>query len=291
MTPRSCLAIANSLASELPLESDQIALCYLKYACGLSDVTHIESLQEKSQCALEEYCRTQYPNQPTRFGGSECSVDVENSYSNTNTTATAPNRASVAAGGFPNTYSMNMSSLNAASFFANDYHHHHHSLTPSAFMANTNYGTATNANASAASSSAMLTNYCDAAMMMAAAAVNANQCLQQQQQRFALINDNDLQRNVAVTQDETRSATSLVATALSSSASSCSSVTTSASSATSSFSATAPLTATAVTAADDADGLNLKKQQQQQQLRSVKQAETPPNLIDISEVPLIVDVK
>ncbi|CAG9566362.1 unnamed protein product [Danaus chrysippus] len=38
------------------------------YACGLSDVTHIESLQEKSQCALEEYCRSQYPNQPTRFG-------------------------------------------------------------------------------------------------------------------------------------------------------------------------------------------------------------------------------
>ncbi|KAH9369622.1 hypothetical protein HPB48_010681 [Haemaphysalis longicornis] len=37
-------------------------------ACGLSDVANIESLQEKSQCALEEYCRTQYPNQPTRFG-------------------------------------------------------------------------------------------------------------------------------------------------------------------------------------------------------------------------------
>ncbi|XP_049838134.1 steroid receptor seven-up, isoforms B/C [Schistocerca serialis cubense] len=37
-------------------------------ACGLSDVAHIEGLQEKSQCALEEYCRTQYPNQPTRFG-------------------------------------------------------------------------------------------------------------------------------------------------------------------------------------------------------------------------------
>ncbi|XP_059486871.1 nuclear receptor subfamily 2 group F member 1-B isoform X1 [Neocloeon triangulifer] len=37
-------------------------------ACGLSDVGHIEGLQEKSQCALEEYCRTQYPNQPTRFG-------------------------------------------------------------------------------------------------------------------------------------------------------------------------------------------------------------------------------
>ncbi|CAG0881015.1 unnamed protein product, partial [Cyprideis torosa] len=37
-------------------------------ACGLSDVSYVESLQEKSQCALEEYCRTQYPNQPTRFG-------------------------------------------------------------------------------------------------------------------------------------------------------------------------------------------------------------------------------
>uniref|UniRef100_A0A182SLT6 NR LBD domain-containing protein n=1 Tax=Anopheles maculatus TaxID=74869 RepID=A0A182SLT6_9DIPT len=44
-------------------------LCYTHSdACGLSDVAHIESLQEKSQCALEEYCRSQYPNQPTRFG-------------------------------------------------------------------------------------------------------------------------------------------------------------------------------------------------------------------------------
>lgn len=41
---------------------------FLTDACGLSDVPHIESLQEKSQCALEEYCRSQYPNQPTRFG-------------------------------------------------------------------------------------------------------------------------------------------------------------------------------------------------------------------------------
>ncbi|XP_078730557.1 nuclear receptor subfamily 2 group F member 1-B-like isoform X1 [Lampetra fluviatilis] len=37
-------------------------------ACGLSDSAHIENLQEKSQCALEEYVRSQYPNQPTRFG-------------------------------------------------------------------------------------------------------------------------------------------------------------------------------------------------------------------------------
>ncbi|KAJ8304763.1 hypothetical protein KUTeg_018346 [Tegillarca granosa] len=36
--------------------------------CGLSDAGHIESIQEKSQCALEEYVRSQYPNQPTRFG-------------------------------------------------------------------------------------------------------------------------------------------------------------------------------------------------------------------------------
>merc|ERR1719211_459842 len=37
-------------------------------ACGLSESQTIEQLQEKSQCALEEYCRTQYPNQPMRFG-------------------------------------------------------------------------------------------------------------------------------------------------------------------------------------------------------------------------------
>ncbi|KAI4900215.1 hypothetical protein NFI96_011924, partial [Prochilodus magdalenae] len=37
-------------------------------ACGLSDAAHVESLQEKSQCALEEYVRSQYPNQPSRFG-------------------------------------------------------------------------------------------------------------------------------------------------------------------------------------------------------------------------------
>lgn len=45
-----------------------IFACCIADACGLSDVAHIESLQEKSQCALEEYCRAQYPNQPTRFG-------------------------------------------------------------------------------------------------------------------------------------------------------------------------------------------------------------------------------
>ncbi|ESO88110.1 hypothetical protein LOTGIDRAFT_126514 [Lottia gigantea] len=35
---------------------------------SLSDINQIESLQERSQCALEEYVRSQYPNQPTRFG-------------------------------------------------------------------------------------------------------------------------------------------------------------------------------------------------------------------------------
>merc|ERR1719275_216743 len=37
-------------------------------AIGLTSPPVIEQLQEKSQCALEEYCRTQSPNQPTRFG-------------------------------------------------------------------------------------------------------------------------------------------------------------------------------------------------------------------------------
>ncbi|ETN63047.1 nuclear receptor subfamily 2 group F member 3 [Anopheles darlingi] len=52
-----------------PFENLKLIIVHQKTdACGLSDVTHIESLQEKSQCALEEYCRSQYPNQPTRFG-------------------------------------------------------------------------------------------------------------------------------------------------------------------------------------------------------------------------------
>ncbi|XP_005991702.1 nuclear receptor subfamily 2 group F member 5 [Latimeria chalumnae] len=37
-------------------------------AVGVSDLAHVESIQEKSQCALEEYVRNQYPNQPSRFG-------------------------------------------------------------------------------------------------------------------------------------------------------------------------------------------------------------------------------
>ncbi|XP_044767622.1 COUP transcription factor 2-like [Neomonachus schauinslandi] len=37
-------------------------------APGLSDVANVESFQEKSQCALEQYVRSQYSNQPTRFG-------------------------------------------------------------------------------------------------------------------------------------------------------------------------------------------------------------------------------
>ncbi|XP_035581743.1 COUP transcription factor 2-like [Zalophus californianus] len=37
-------------------------------AAGLSDVANVENLQEKYQCALEQYVRSQYPNQPMRFG-------------------------------------------------------------------------------------------------------------------------------------------------------------------------------------------------------------------------------
>jgi hypothetical protein len=55
----SCQKLTNSLK--------QVSL-RLADAPGLTDVQIIEQLQEKSQCALEEYCRTQYPNHPTRFG-------------------------------------------------------------------------------------------------------------------------------------------------------------------------------------------------------------------------------
>lgn len=34
----------------------------------MTDIQIIEQLQEKSQCALEEYSRSHYPGQPTRFG-------------------------------------------------------------------------------------------------------------------------------------------------------------------------------------------------------------------------------
>jgi len=37
-------------------------------ASNLSDLAKIEILQEKSQCALEDYSRTQHPTQPNRFG-------------------------------------------------------------------------------------------------------------------------------------------------------------------------------------------------------------------------------
>lgn len=51
-----------------PLSLSLLPVAALADACGLSDAAHIESLQEKSQCALEEYVRSQYPNQPSRFG-------------------------------------------------------------------------------------------------------------------------------------------------------------------------------------------------------------------------------
>lgn len=61
------------LFTDLLITMCSLALSFLPVAagadaCGLSDAAHIESLQEKSQCALEEYVRSQYPNQPSRFG-------------------------------------------------------------------------------------------------------------------------------------------------------------------------------------------------------------------------------
>ena len=42
------------------------SLCSASDACGLQDVAHIESLQDKSLSALMEYCSTQYPEQRLR---------------------------------------------------------------------------------------------------------------------------------------------------------------------------------------------------------------------------------
>ncbi|CAB4068561.1 NR2F3 [Lepeophtheirus salmonis] len=35
---------------------------------GLTDITLIEQLQEKSQCALDDYCKIHHPTKPSRFG-------------------------------------------------------------------------------------------------------------------------------------------------------------------------------------------------------------------------------
>ena len=44
------------------------AIWYFADSQALSNSTHVEGLQERTQCALEDYIRTQYPNQHTRFG-------------------------------------------------------------------------------------------------------------------------------------------------------------------------------------------------------------------------------
>ena len=68
-----CIINCLSLSSH-PSNFVQIFWCIFNWilifsdAVGLTSSQVIESLQEKSQCALEEYCRTHYPNQPTRFG-------------------------------------------------------------------------------------------------------------------------------------------------------------------------------------------------------------------------------
>lgn len=62
------LCCACAVASILPLILPSSSFSPPVDACGLSDVAHVEGLQEKSQCALEEYVRSQYPNQPGRFG-------------------------------------------------------------------------------------------------------------------------------------------------------------------------------------------------------------------------------
>jgi len=61
-----CVRIPVS-AVQLDMSLMRVCAVYVD-ACGITDVAHVESIQEKSQCALEEYVRTQYPAQPTRFG-------------------------------------------------------------------------------------------------------------------------------------------------------------------------------------------------------------------------------
>ncbi|KAA0702718.1 Nuclear receptor subfamily 2 group F member 5 [Triplophysa tibetana] len=62
MKARKAVSTDSLMPWPLPLSNDGYN------AMGLSDVAHVESIQEKSQCALEEYVRNQYPNQPNRFG-------------------------------------------------------------------------------------------------------------------------------------------------------------------------------------------------------------------------------
>ncbi|KAG7282963.1 hypothetical protein CRUP_028480 [Coryphaenoides rupestris] len=52
----------------LQVDAAEYSCLKVHHAMGLSDVAHVESIQEKSQCALEEYVRNQYPSQPVRFG-------------------------------------------------------------------------------------------------------------------------------------------------------------------------------------------------------------------------------
>uniref|UniRef100_A0A034VVL5 F-box only protein 28 n=1 Tax=Bactrocera dorsalis TaxID=27457 RepID=A0A034VVL5_BACDO len=159
----------------------------------------------------------------------------------------------------------------------------------------------------------MLSNYCDAAMMMAAAAVNANQCLQQHH-RMLLANSAGSSHNLAnghnshdctddidgaggttVNRDAIMPATSISAV-------------------------TSPTTSTASTSASgpmstvNSAATSISQQYQQQTQRCPSNAHPPaqphmhihdlqgqqqlqtqlassPNLIDISEVPLVVDVK
>ena len=47
-------------------DADGRSPCSVADACGLQDVAHIESLQDKSLSALMEYCSTQYPEQRLR---------------------------------------------------------------------------------------------------------------------------------------------------------------------------------------------------------------------------------
>lgn len=53
-----------------PLIQDHAVIMpsFLLDVWNLQDNQSVDAIQEKVQCALEEYCRIQYPSQPARFG-------------------------------------------------------------------------------------------------------------------------------------------------------------------------------------------------------------------------------
>lgn len=163
----------------------------------------------------------------------------------------------------------------------------------------------------------VLSNYCDAAMMMAAAAVNANQCLQQQH-RMMLANSAGSSHNLVNEHkghdcsddiDETSGttvnagaimpATSISAVAAMTASTTCTGASASLSTVSTSTTSisqqylqqTQRVSTHTHPPAQPHMRLQPLHDLQEQQRQMHTQLASPPNLIDICEVPLVVDVK